>query len=147
MLQLDVRRLSEMNQEGTNQTFDEDRVVGKHVYGNLYDIDVAIASDEEKLKNIVLESVKLANMTLVEIKSWSFGGKKGGVSVIALVLESHIAVHTWFSYRYATVDVYTCGEMSDPWKAFEYIINTLKPKYYTVNYADRSSFKAIKNQY
>ncbi len=134
-----------MNEEEVTQTLTEDRIVGKHVYGNLYDIDVTIASDEEKLKSIVMESVKLANMTLIEIKSWSFGGRKGGVSVIALVLESHIAVHTWFSYRYATVDVYTCGENSDPWKAFEFIINTLKPKYYTVNYADRSSFKVIKN--
>jgi S-adenosylmethionine decarboxylase len=104
-----------------------------------------MAGNEEKLRDAVVEAVKLANMTLVEIKSWSFGGKKGGVSVIALVLESHIAIHTWLSYKYATVDVYTCGEKSDPWKAFEYIINVLKPKYYTVNYADRSSFKAIKN--
>jgi len=143
-VELNIRRLSEMNQEESSQISAEDRIIGRHVYGNLYDIDIAIASDEEKLKNMVIESVKLANMTLVDIKSWSFGGKKGGISVIALVLESHIAVHTWFSYRYATVDVYTCGEKSDPWKAFEYIINTLKPKYYTVNYADRSSFKAIK---
>lgn len=143
-LLLHVRRSSKMKQEETNQIIEEDRVVGKHVYGNLYDIDVTVAGDEEKLKGIVLDSVKLANMTLVEIKSWSFGGRKGGVSVIALVLESHIAVHTWLNYRYATVDVYTCGETSDPWKAFEYITNALKPKYYTVNYADRSSFKAIK---
>lgn len=121
-----------------------DRIIGKHVYGNLYEVDIEIAKDEEKLKQMVVEASKLANMTLYEVKSWSFGGKKGGVSVIALVLESHIAVHTWIEYRYATVDVYTCGEKSDPWKAFEYIVANLKPKYYTVNYADRSSFEAIR---
>ncbi len=123
-----------------------DRVVGKHVYGNLYDVDLTIAGDEEKLRNIVVEAAKIANMTLYDVKSWSFGGKKGGVSVIALVLESHIAVHTWVEYRYATVDVYTCGEHSDPWKAFDYIVKALKPKYYTVNYADRSSLGAIKSE-
>ncbi len=121
-----------------------DRIIGKHVYGNLYEVDIEIAKDEERLKQMVVEASKLANMTLYEVKSWSFGGKKGGVSVIALVLESHIAVHTWIEYRYATVDVYTCGEKSDPWKAFEYIVANLKPKYYTVNYADRSSFEAIR---
>lgn len=121
-----------------------DRVVGKHVYGNLYDVDLNVAGDEEKLKNTVIEAARIANMTLYEIKSWTFGGKKGGVSVIALVLESHIAIHTWVEYRYATVDVYTCGEQSDPWKAFDYIVKTLKPKYYTVNYADRSSLGAIR---
>ncbi|ADM28024.1 arginine decarboxylase [Ignisphaera aggregans DSM 17230] len=121
-----------------------DRVIGKHVYGNLYDIEPQIAGNESKLREIVIEAAKLANMTLYDIKSWSFGGRKGGVSVIALVLESHIAVHTWIEYSYATVDVYTCGEYSDPWKAFEYIVSNLKPKYYTVNYADRSSFSVIK---
>ncbi len=122
----------------------EERIIGKHVYGNLYDIDVEIGGSEEKLRKIVEEAAKLANMAIVEIRSWSFGGKKGGVSVIALVVESHIAVHTWVEYRYATVDVYTCGERSDPWKAFEYIVRSLKPRYYTVNYADRSSLTAIR---
>ncbi|MCC6045243.1 MAG: adenosylmethionine decarboxylase [Ignisphaera sp.] len=133
-----------MNKEGSNRDTMSDRVVGKHVYGNLYEIDVNVAENEERLREIVTEAAKLANMTLYDIKSWSFGGRKGGVSVIALVLESHIAVHTWIEYRYATVDVYTCGERSDPWKAFEYIIKNLKPKYYTINYADRSSFGAIR---
>lgn len=132
------------NNQSNQSKENEDRIVGKHVYGNLYDVDLEIAGNEEKLREIVVEASKLANMTLHEVKSWSFGGKKGGVSVIALVLESHIAIHTWIEYRYATVDVYTCGEKSDPWKAFEYIVKQLKPKYYTVNYADRSSFSVIK---
>uniref|UniRef100_A0A7C2ZC82 Arginine decarboxylase proenzyme n=1 Tax=Ignisphaera aggregans TaxID=334771 RepID=A0A7C2ZC82_9CREN len=121
-----------------------DRVIGKHVYGNLYEIDVEIASNKDLLKKVVEEAAQLANMTIYDVKAWCFGGKKGGVSVIALVIESHIAVHTWVEYQYATVDVYTCGEKSDPWKAFNHIVNILKPKYYTVNYADRSSMATIK---
>ncbi|MCC6017093.1 MAG: adenosylmethionine decarboxylase [Desulfurococcaceae archaeon] len=129
---------------GREEEMEKDRVIGKHVYGNLYEIDPEIVSNEELLKQIVIDAAKLANMTLYDIKSWRFGGRKGGVSVIALVVESHIAVHTWVEYRYATVDVYTCGEKSDPWKAFEYIVSKLNPKYYTVNYADRSSMTFIK---
>lgn len=116
-----------------------DRIVGKHVYANLYGIDKNIASNEELLRNIVIEAVKISGANLYEIKSWSFGGKKGGVSVIALITESHVAIHTWIEYSYATVDVYTCGEHTNPWKAFEYIKDALKTKSYTVNYADRSS--------
>lgn len=119
-------------------TLIDPRIIGKHVYGNLYEIPEEIAGDEEYLRNVVVEAAKLANMTLLEVKSWKLGGEKGGVSVIALVLESHIAIHTWINYRYATVDVYTCGEKSDPWRAFNYIVEKLKPKEYTVNYADRT---------
>lgn len=121
------------------------RIIGKHVYGNLYEIDVEIALNEELLRKIVVEAAQLANMTVYDVKSWKFGGKKGGVSVIALVIESHLAIHTWVEYRYATVDVYTCGEKSDPWKAFNHIVEHLRPKYYTINYADRSSFSSIRD--
>lgn len=115
------------------------QVVGKHVYGNLYECDVGALSDEEFLRRIVLEAVKLSRCTLHELKSWKFGGGMGGVSVIALVTESHIALHTWVEYRYATVDVYTCGRNSDPHVAFDYIVSQLKPKEYTKYYTDRSS--------
>jgi len=117
----------------------EEKIVGKHVFGNLYDITEELLKDKKFLEELVLKAVKEAKMNLVEIKSWEFGGKKGGVSVIALVTESHIALHTWNEYKYATVDVYTCGEDSDPEKAFELIVKELKPKYYKVFYADRSS--------
>jgi S-adenosylmethionine decarboxylase len=70
-----------MNKEGSNRDTMSDRVVGKHVYGNLYEIDVNVAENEERLREIVTEAAKLANMTLYDIKSWSFGGRKGGVVV------------------------------------------------------------------
>ncbi|MEM0309158.1 MAG: S-adenosylmethionine decarboxylase, partial [Thermofilaceae archaeon] len=79
-----------------------DGVVGKHVYGNLYDVDLSVAADEEKLKKVVLEAAQLGKMRVWDLRSYSFGGDKGGISVIALVVESHIAVHTWIEYRYAT---------------------------------------------
>jgi len=127
-----------MSSQLTSQV-NTDRIIGKHVFGNLYDIDPKILNDKDFLHSIVLEAVKMANMTLVESKSWSFGGKKGGVSVIALVEESHIALHTWTEYNYATLDVYTCGENSNPQAAFEYIVSQLKPKRYQMFFADRSS--------
>ncbi len=86
----------------------------------------------------MLNAVKVSNAKLWEVKSWKFGGRKGGVSVIALVLESHIAIHTWNEYNYATVDVFTCGSHTDPEKAFDYILSELKPKDYVKHKADRS---------
>jgi S-adenosylmethionine decarboxylase len=115
------------------------RIIGKHVFGNLYDIDDSILSDKEFLEGLVREAVKIARMSLVEVKAWSFGGVKGGVSVIALIEESHIALHTWREYKYATLDVYTCGVESEPKLAFDYVVSKLSPKRYQSFYADRSS--------
>jgi S-adenosylmethionine decarboxylase len=115
------------------------QIVGRHVYGNLYDCDPTILSDEDFLRQLVIEAVRISKCNLHEVKSWNFGGERGGVSVIALVTESHIAVHTWIEYRYATVDVYTCGSKSDPEAAFAFIVSRLRPKEYTKYFSDRSS--------
>ncbi|ABP50333.1 MULTISPECIES: adenosylmethionine decarboxylase [Pyrobaculum] len=125
--------------EARAQTQVKTPVVGKHVYGELYGVDEKLLQDEGRLRQIVIEAAHIANMHLVEVNSWRFkGGDKEGVSVIALVLESHIAIHTWPTYKFATVDVYTCGEHSDPMSAFRYIVSQLSPKRFTVNYSDRS---------
>jgi len=86
---------------------EEGVIIGKHVYGSLYGISEEIASNEEYLVDVVKKASELANMTLLEVRSWRLSGEKDEVSVIALVVESHIAIHTWINYRYATVDVYT----------------------------------------
>ena len=116
----------------------EDFIIGKHVYGSLYGIDKDKAWDEEYLRNLILRAVEASGATLMDLRSWRVEGEKGGVSVIALVLESHLALHTWPEYGYATFDAYTCGEKADPWKAWDLVLRELKPKYYTVHYTDRS---------
>ncbi|MEB3758061.1 MAG: adenosylmethionine decarboxylase [Desulfurococcales archaeon] len=112
------------------------RVVGKHVYGNLIDcMNENLLSDVEELKRIVIEAAEEGNMTLLDVKAWKIGL---GVSVVAIILESHITIHTWPEYKYATVDVYSCGSHTDPHKAFEYIVSALKPRKVEMGKASRS---------
>lgn len=116
----------------------EDRIVGRHVYGSLYGVDEELSSDKDYLEDVVRAAADLSNAKILEVKSWEIPGEKGGVSVLALIIESHIAVHTWPRYRYATVDVYTCGHHTDPIAAFSHIASSLKPERYTMTYAERS---------
>ncbi len=112
------------------------RVVGKHVYGNLIDcMNENLLSDVEELKRIVIEAAEEGNMTLLDVKAWKIGL---GVSVVAIILESHITIHTWPEYKYATADVYSCGSHTDPYKAFEYIVSALKPRKVEMGKASRS---------
>ncbi len=113
----------------------EARVYGKHVYGSLYDCDPELLSDPEFLKKVVVEAARIGNMTLLDVRTWYMGP---GVSVVAIILESHISIHTWPEYSFATVDVYSCGKHTDPHKAFEYIVKSLKARRYEFNVIDRS---------
>ncbi|WP_338600574.1 adenosylmethionine decarboxylase [Sulfolobus tengchongensis] len=112
------------------------KVVGKQVYGSLYDCDEEILKDSKKLEQIVKEAAEIGNMNILDIRSWKIGE---GVSIVAIILESHITIHTWPEYKFATVDVYSCGAHTDPYKAFSYIVAKLGAKKYTINEADRSS--------
>jgi S-adenosylmethionine/arginine decarboxylase-like enzyme len=38
-----------------------------------------------------------------------------------VISESHLAIHTWPEYGYASVDLYTCGEDIQPMAAFEHL--------------------------
>ena len=112
------------------------RVVGRHVYGNLYDCGNARAlRDPGELERIVREAAERGNMTLLDVKSWKIGE---GVSIVAIVLESHITIHTWPEYSFATVDVYSCGDHTDPEAAFNYIVEKLAPRKVSRGSADRS---------
>ncbi len=113
-------------------------IIGKHVYGDLYGCPKEILSDKDYLLKVIKEAAEYGKATLLEIKVWEVEGEHGGISILALVIESHIALHTWPKNDYATLDVYTCGKEADPWKIFDYIVKSLKPKHYVVHYSDRS---------
>lgn len=42
-----------------------------------------------------------------------------GVSGVVVIQESHLAIHTWPEYRYAAVDLFTCGYSVNPWTSYE----------------------------
>ena len=116
-----------------------DYVVGKHIYGNLYGVDEEILGNKPLLEKTLINAAKVSKATILDMKSWVVHGPKGGVSIIVLVDESHLALHTWIEYNYATIDIYTCGEHTEPRNGLRLILETLKPKEYVVHYVIRDS--------
>ena len=110
------------------------KVVGKHVYGELYGCDPDLLSDPVYLRRVVEESARVGNFTILDVKTWKIDP---GVTVFAVVLESHISIHTWPEYSFATVDVYTCGEKTDTLAAFKYIAKDLRDARYTLRTSSR----------
>ena len=48
-----------------------------------------------------------------------------GVTGILSIAESHFSIHTWPEYAYAAVDIFTCGDAFDPFRAADLIIQRL----------------------
>lgn len=114
------------------------RVFGKHVYGNLYGCDPEILRSPLALEKIVVEAALAGNMNLLDVKVWKIGE---GISVVAVILESHISIHTWPEHEFATADVYSCGSHTQPEKSFEYIARALKAKKIVGGVVDRTMYE------
>ncbi len=113
-------------------------VIGKHIYGNLYNCDKEVLMQTNVLSDIIKKACEIGNMKLLDIKTWRIGL---GVSIVAIILESHISLHTWPEYNFATLDVYSCGEHTKPEDAFNFIAKALKAKKIVSNRADRSFYR------
>lgn len=111
------------------------RVYAKHVYGSAYGCNESKLSDENFLVNTLVEAARVGNMKVLDARAWKIGL---GVSAVAVILESHISVHTWPEYRFATIDVYTCGRHADPVKSFYYIAEKLEASWTEIGEIDRS---------
>jgi S-adenosylmethionine decarboxylase len=109
-----------------------------HIILDLYHCNSSILDSPEKIKEILIQAVKEANTTLIDIKIHKFSPQ--GVSGFVLISESHISIHTWPENKYAGVDIYTCGTKALPEKAAKFIIKKLKCKKPSILKIERGSY-------
>jgi len=97
--------------------------VGLHIIADLQDIDESLISNTYVLQSILEEAVEYANLTKINSHYHQFYPK--GVTGVILLAESHISIHTWPEHNLATIDIYTCGDITKAEICFNYIIEKL----------------------
>jgi len=85
-----------------------------------------IIDDSKKIEKILIEAVKKANNTPLEVVIHKF--QPQGITGIVLLAESHIAIHTWPEFNYVALDIYTCGNKANPIKALDYLRKQFNPE-------------------
>src|SRR5437899_11427446 len=85
----------------------------------LIDCDSQSINNLEAVKSSLIEAAKRAQATIVDVVFHEFN--PFGISGVVVIAESHLSIHTWPEYRYATVDVFSCGEVLQP----ELAVNSL----------------------
>jgi len=103
------------------------KVLGRHIIAELHGCDPGLLTDLEQTIEILREAVRVSGASYLGefyrvFEPW------GGLTAIVALAESHISIHTWPEYRYAALDIFTCGETADPWKAYEYVVEAYKPE-------------------
>lgn len=105
-------------------TTGETLVHGRHACADFYGCDPAILDDEAALIAILTAAAKAAGATILGVSSHKFAPQ--GVTVLLLLAESHMSIHTWPEENFAAADAFTCGQSTDPLVAIEHIRNAIK---------------------
>lgn len=69
--------------------------------------DPQLLTDEGLLLDKLLQIAKLLRLTVVNTFVHKF--QPAGLSVILVIAESHLAVHTWPEHAYIHIDLFTCS--------------------------------------
>jgi S-adenosylmethionine decarboxylase len=99
---------------------------GRHLILDLYDCDQEILDDYEELQRLLEASLVIAKANILRIIGEKF--QPQGVTLLALLAESHASIHTWPQIGYAAIDLYTCGDTTQTHKAAEFLKTKLKAK-------------------
>ena len=94
--------------------------LGRHLLLELFDCDLDAINNVEAVKDALIEAAKRAQATIVDVVFHEFN--PFGVSGVVVIAESHLSIHTWPEYRYAAVDIFSCGDVLQPEVAACYLV-------------------------
>lgn len=91
--------------------------LGRHILVEFYGCSEEILNDVPRIESSMVTAAKESGATLISSTFHHFS--PFGVSGVVVIQESHLAIHTWPEYRYAAVDLFTCGYTVNPWMSYE----------------------------
>jgi len=81
--------------------------VGTHIVAEFHQCRKDVLNDRLALESILTGGIRECGLTFVSITSHCYDPV--GITVIAVISESHVAVHTYPEARHASIDVFTCS--------------------------------------
>jgi len=89
--------------------------IGRHLILELWGCNSHHINSLEIIERAMTETIEACGATLLDLRVYPF--TPIGVTGVAILSESHMMIHTWPEHGYAAVDIFTCGQHTDPNKA------------------------------
>ncbi|MCQ6273443.1 S-adenosylmethionine decarboxylase proenzyme [Bacillus sp. V3B] len=96
--------------------------MGRHVISELWGCDFEKLNDVVQIEQIFVGAALKSGAEIREVAFHKFAPQ--GVSGVVIISESHLTIHSFPEHGYASIDVYTCGDL-DPNIAADYIAEAL----------------------
>lgn len=99
---------------------------GRHVAVDTWGVDFNLLNNADWLQAQMVEAAEVCGATVLSVQSKQF--EPQGATVLVLLSESHISIHTYPERGFAALDCYTCGETVDPQLAIDHMVSVLNPE-------------------
>jgi spermidine synthase len=116
--------------------------LGRHILVEFTGCNADILNDVSAIEKSMIQAAQTAGATVISSNFHHFS--PWGVSGVVVIQESHLAIHTWPEYNYASVDLFTCGETVDPWVSFEVLKKAFEATTYSAIEMNRGSLNLMK---
>lgn len=83
-------------------------------------------NDPQKLEQIIKNAIEYSELHFEKIITHKFNPV--GVTLLAIISESHIGLHTYPEAGHLSLDIFTCSHPNKQLKLIEYLKKVLKPK-------------------
>ncbi|RMH74066.1 MAG: polyamine aminopropyltransferase [Gemmatimonadetes bacterium] len=115
--------------------------LGRHIIVEFYGCTSARLNDVIHIEQGMLNAATEAGATVINSTFHHFS--PFGVSGVVVIQESHLAIHTWPEYQFASVDLFTCGDIVDPWVSFDLMKEVLEATHYSAMEMQRGSLHLL----
>lgn len=99
------------------------QTLGTQHIAELQGCDEKLLNDAAAMEKLVFDGIRFSGLSLVKIVSHKF--EPIGVTVLAILSESHVGVHTFPESKHVSLDVFTCSNPEKNMKFIKYIQNSL----------------------
>lgn len=99
---------------------------GRHVLAEFDGVAAGPLDDADFLRETLAHTLRTAGATVCEVIAHRF--QPQGVTVLAMLAESHASVHTYPEIGAVFVDVFTCGDRADPEHAVHLLAEALNAR-------------------
>jgi S-adenosylmethionine decarboxylase len=100
---------------------------GRHVAVDTWGVNFDLLNNAEWLQSQMVEAAEISGATVLSVQGKQF--EPQGATVLVLLSESHLSIHTYPEKGFAAIDCYTCGDTVDPQLAIDYLVSVLKPSH------------------
>jgi S-adenosylmethionine decarboxylase len=99
---------------------------GRHVAVDTWGVNFDLINNAEWLQAQMIEAAEACGATVLSVQAKQF--EPQGATVLVLLSESHLSIHTYPERGFAALDCYTCGDTVDPQVAINHMISVLNPE-------------------